>query len=154
MRTNRTVAIAVVMAMGLVLLLLLPSRLARTPARPDATSPAVLTSRTPAVDQGRPATAAASCIAGPREPDPGDTIRFPDGSLLPGLNGVARASHVPWRTGETFAAVVGTETGRDGRQWYVHRDGARSTSFASRGTRRVVTQYLRPAPVHEVLPGP
>lgn len=57
---------------------------------------------------------------------PAGAARFPDGTWLPPLNGVERAPPFPART---CAPVVGIYTDpATGMQWFVHADGARSTT--------------------------
>ena len=55
------------------------------------------------------------------------SVRFPDGSSMPALNGVKTDIVITWGSGP-FTRVVGTEDGPDGWKWYVHENGARSTT--------------------------
>lgn len=56
-------------------------------------------------------------------------LRYPDGSVRPALNGVGATLAPSFTVCVPFAPIVGVERDRHGLQWYVHDNGARSTSF-------------------------
>ncbi len=57
----------------------------------------------------------------------GGLVRYPDGSSKPALNKVAEEVKLNWGVG-AFTPVVSVEDGPGGWQWYVHQNGARSTT--------------------------
>jgi len=84
------------------------------------------------------APAAPPAVATPEQPPapvqppgPHDFVIYPDGSRWPALNGVTEPPRLAWHHGRPFAPVTGRERGRDGRDWYVHADGSRSTTWWS-----------------------
>jgi hypothetical protein len=60
-------------------------------------------------------------------PKVGGLVRYPDGSSKPALNKVAEEVKLNWGVG-AFTPVVSVEDGPGGWQWYVHQNGARSTT--------------------------
>ena len=65
---------------------------------------------------------------GPKEPPPDRTLVMPDGARVPTLNGVLEPAKVAWssRAGH-YAEIIGV-TRIDGLDWYIHANGARSTT--------------------------
>src|SRR5262245_38013503 len=61
--------------------------------------------------------------------DQPDWIAFPDGTSLPPLNGVTKAPKLTWHRMLPYTKVVGKERDAQGREWYVHENGARSTTY-------------------------
>jgi hypothetical protein len=97
-----------------------PAPPAGTPAKaaaPDA-APRSATAELP-VATARPAATATAKAGG--------TVKFPDGSSMPALNGVVGEVVQQWGSTK-FSKVVGVEDGPGGWQWYVHENGARSTT--------------------------
>lgn len=72
-----------------------------------------------APDAAPPARAAAST----------EGLRYPDGSVRAGLNGVTDRLEPSFTECMPFAPIVGVERDYHGLDWYVHANGARSTSF-------------------------
>lgn len=58
-----------------------------------------------------------------------DWIRYPDGTACPPLNGVTKAPQLIWHRSIPFTKVVRIEQDRMGRDWYVHENGVRSTTY-------------------------
>jgi|SRR5712671_638787 len=56
-------------------------------------------------------------------------ISYPDGTHFPPLNGVTVAPRVVFHRLVPFSKVVGKERDPAGREWYVHENGARSTTY-------------------------
>lgn len=56
-------------------------------------------------------------------------LRYPDGSVRAGLNGVTDRLEPSFTDCLPFAPIVGVERDYHGLDWYVHANGARSTSF-------------------------
>ncbi|HEX5053985.1 MAG TPA: hypothetical protein VFZ65_19560 [Planctomycetota bacterium] len=94
---------------------------------------------TGAVPAAEPATDAAAAPATVADPAPGKQAEaaaehagwmvFPDGSERPPLNGVAKAPRLAWHRRVPFTPVVRVERDASGRDWYVHENGARSTTY-------------------------
>lgn len=57
-----------------------------------------------------------------------DSIRFPDGSYLPPLNGAKGRVVMTWPAGRPFSPVVGKIGGGQSEEWYRHADGTLSTT--------------------------
>lgn len=58
-----------------------------------------------------------------------DCIHYPDGTYLPPLNGVKKAPAVTFHKYVPFTKVVRKEFDRaTGLEWYIHENGARSTT--------------------------
>ncbi len=98
---------------------------------PPATHPAPNAPVTPA-----PITPVAAVATTAALPPPASTVRdhpdwiaYPDGSAYPPLNGVTKAPDVAWHRLLPFTPVVRTERDALGRDWYVHANGARSTTY-------------------------
>ncbi len=56
------------------------------------------------------------------------TLRLPDGTTVPALNGVGAALELRWPVGRQWSPINGTVTDGDGVVWYTHADGCRSTT--------------------------
>jgi len=94
-----------------------------TPAGPAAPAPAAAGAPAVAVPLPPPANSA--------DKAPG-YIAYPDGTFYPPLNGVKVAPQIPFHVRlAPFTKVVGMETDATGRQWYVHEDGLRSTTYVN-----------------------
>ena len=84
------------------------------------------------------------------------SIRFPDGSSRPALNGVTQALEIPWPSGVPFAPVV-EQLHHNGADWYRHADGTFTTTIVR--TETVSGKQLqiplcftpRPAPAQQQL---
>ena len=120
----------------------------QAPAEPGSGGPAPVQDEataspaSPAAPQ--PAPAAAKAAEHP------DWIAFPDGSALPPLNGVAKAPKLTWHRLLPYTKVVGKERDAQGRDWYVHENGARSTTYIdARG--QAVGELSMPAATKPVL---
>lgn len=95
----------------------------------------------PAAEVAAVASAAAPvpvAVQAPRAPDAAaparavastEGLRYPDGSLRAGLNGVTERLEPSFTDCLPFAPIVGVERDYHGLDWYVHANGARSTSF-------------------------
>ncbi len=82
-----------------------------------------------------------------------DWLVFPDGSRQPPLNGVTKAPKITWHRMLPFTPVVRVETDASGRQWYVHENGARSTTYVdARGV--AIAEVSLPAPSALVVDEP
>jgi hypothetical protein len=88
---------------------------------------------TPALAESAPEPAKAElpaarpADAAPEKKAPGGTVKFPDGSSMPALNGVVGEVVQQWGTTK-FTKVIGVEDGPGGWKWYVHENGVRSTT--------------------------
>ncbi len=101
------------------------------PGTEDATTITPAASVTPAVGPGNNAPAGPQqpeLVAGTIQQHP-DWISFPDGTAYPPLNGVTKAPPVVWHKMLPFSKVLRIERDRQGRDWYVHENGARSTTY-------------------------
>ena len=79
-------------------------------------------------------------------------IAYPDGTFLPPLNGVEHAPRVAFHPRiMPFTPVVGLERDATGREWYVHEDGTRSTTYLDRDG-RAIADVQKPAPAQPMLP--
>lgn len=84
-------------------------------------------------------------------------IAYPDGTFYPPLNGVKVAPKIQFHARMApFAKVVGKERDAKGREWYVHENGVRSTTYVNSAgassyevTKAVEPQQILP----EELPG-
>lgn len=81
-----------------------------------------------------------------------DCILYPDGTRLPPLNGVTKAPQLSFHRNQPFTRVVGIERDARGREWYVHENGIRSTTYLdARGM--VMGEVMMDAPVMPIDPG-
>lgn len=84
-------------------------------------------------------------------------IAYPDGTLYPPLNGVRVAPKIQFHARlAPFAKVVGKERDANGREWYVHENGVRSTTYVNSAGNSTyeVTKAVEPQPiVPDELPG-
>ncbi|MBK8974385.1 MAG: hypothetical protein IPM29_00515 [Planctomycetes bacterium] len=122
------------------------------------TSPAAATpaaGQPPADPQPTPRTATVPVPEPAREPVDG-YIAFPDGTFLPPLNGVERAPRIVFHPRLVpFAKVVGIERDAQGRDWYVHENGVRSTTYLD-ATGKAIGDVMKPAepkPMVDDVPG-
>jgi hypothetical protein len=121
-----------------------------------AAAPAVSQPAVPAVT---PAPAGPSPLPQPvlRTPEQAgipldDCILYPDGTRLPPLNGVKKAPQLSFHRNQPFTRVVGVERDARGREWYVHENGVRSTTYLdARGM--VMGEVMKDAPVVPIDPG-
>lgn len=74
-----------------------------------------------------PAKSAAAIEPTKSPTDVSGMVRYPDGTYLPALNGVRGAPAIQWPAGRPFSPVV-DKVGTPPNEWYVHADGARSTT--------------------------
>jgi hypothetical protein len=122
-RTAAAVALVLVAAAGVATWCWLDREPAPVvPAKPTAAPVAPPSAGAPAqADLTKPqAPPKAAVAAVPR-------LQFPDGSSMPALNGVKTDVVIEWGK-RPFTPVVGTENGPGGGKWYVHQNGARSTT--------------------------
>lgn len=81
-----------------------------------------------------------------------DCILYPDGTRLPPLNGVKKAPQLSFHRNQPFTRVVDIERDARGREWYVHENGVRSTTYLdARGM--VMGEVMMDAPVMPIDPG-
>lgn len=84
-------------------------------------------------------------------------IAYPDGTFYPPLNGVKVAPKIQFHARMApFAKVVGKERDAKGREWYVHENGVRSTTYVNSAGASTyeVTKAVEPQPiVPDELPG-
>ena len=73
------------------------------------------------------ATAGAVTAAAPVAGKAG-SMRFPDGSTRPALNGVTEALEIPWPSGRPWSPVV-EQVHHNGVDWLRHADGSFSTTI-------------------------
>ena len=92
-------------------------------AAPQAGAPAPSPTRESALLPLSPPKAAAEKPAG--------YIEYPDGSSFPPLNGVQQAPKIVFHRLTPFAKVIGKTRDARGREWYVHENGVRSTTFVN-----------------------
>lgn len=83
-------------------------------------------------------------------PTPGH-IAFPDGTFFPLLNGATGIDKLLFHPSQPFTKVVGKMRDAQGREWYVHEGGMRTTTFVDRNGRSV-SQVESPGSVKPVLP--
>ena len=101
---------------------------------PAGDPPAAVESPVPAVVPApRPAEPVAAVVPLPTPASAGipeqDCILYPDGTRLPPLNGVKKAPRMVFHRAVPFTKVVRKERDpRTGIEWYVHENGARSTT--------------------------
>ena len=83
----------------------------------------------------------------------GGWIAYPDGSARPPLNGVTAAPKLVWHRMIPFTPVVSVERDATGRDWYVHENGARSTTYVdARGM--PMTDIRMPMPAMPAVDAP
>lgn len=76
---------------------------------------------------------------------------YPDGTWLPPLNGAkATVKHV-FHANTPFTKVVGRLRDTNGREWYVHENGVRSTTYVD-STGRTIGMIEAPAAAKPILP--
>lgn len=124
-KTSLWIAAAAVLAGG-VAVVAWPRDTAPPPPPAKAAAPA------PSPPQGPPPAAAATPGKPPPlpvAPGPEDVIVYPDGSRMPALNGVTRPPKPTYPDWLKFTPVVRTVRGADGRDWYEHQDGSRTTTY-------------------------
>jgi len=84
-------------------------------------------------------------------------IAYPDGTFYPPLNGVKVAPKIQFHARMApFAKVVGKERDGIGREWYVHENGVRSTTYvnsAGASTYEVIKAVDPQRIVPDELPG-
>lgn len=88
-------------------------------------------------------------------PEPG-WITYPDGSRFPPLNGVTQAPKMVFHPQVSpYAKVVGRERDRNGREWYVHENGVRSTTYVNSAgvSTYEVRRPMDPRPIVDDPPG-
>jgi len=77
-------------------------------------------------------------------------LAYPDGSSYPPLNGVKTAPKLTWHKQVPFTRVVRIERDGSGRDWYVHENGARSTTYLdARG--QVMSDIELPMPTQPLI---
>lgn len=80
-------------------------------------------------------------------------VAFPDHTWYPPLNGCARAPAIVFHQFAPFAAVVGIRRDAQGRDWYLHANGVRSTMYRdARG--EIVGLVSKDMPTQPLLPEP
>lgn len=92
---------------------------------PESPPPALAT------PDSRPASTSESLTAVRATRDPLellDSVRFPDGSYLPLLNGAKGKVVMTWPAGRPFSPVVGKVGGGQSEEWYRHADGTLTTT--------------------------
>src|SRR5262245_52856841 len=102
------------------------------PATPTGTPPTAAVPQAAPAPAAVPPRAAAEGRAAPpaaKATEQPDWMAFPDGSALPPLNGVTKSPKLTWHRMLPYTKVVGTERDAQGREWYVHENGARSTTY-------------------------
>lgn len=94
------------------------------PAQPPTTQPpAAPSSALPVLRYGAP-----PAVREPTETARRQLIALPNGEFVPTLNGVVDAPAMTWPVEVPFSPIVGTERDPRGQEWYVHANGARSTT--------------------------
>ena len=133
----------------------------RAPATPAAApgdgpgpahSPVAIDDLGPAIGSPPPAPkpAPAPAPAAAKASEHPDWVAFPDGTALPPLNGVAKSPKLTWHKLLPYSKVVGQERDAQGREWYVHENGARSTTYIdARG--QAVAELSMPADVKPLV---
>lgn len=117
-------SLAAALAGGLIAFLCWPA-VATRPAggdslpQPPASAPTVPTLANASL--GRPREEPATSTRG--------AIVYPDGSRLPALNGATSPPRPTYPSWLQFTPVVRTVRGADGRDWYEHEDGTRTTTY-------------------------
>ncbi len=103
-----------------------PDDVAIEPATPEPATtkpPATQTSTLPVLRYGAP-----PAVREPTETARKQLIALPNGEFVPTLNGVVDAPAMTWPVEVPFAPIIGTERDSRGQEWYVHANGARSTT--------------------------
>ncbi len=62
-------------------------------------------------------------LPGKQEPGP-ESLKMPDGTYLPVLNGAVGAPAVEWPKGTPYSPVIKKIVDKEGLEWYVHKDGS------------------------------
>jgi hypothetical protein len=128
MRATSAVVAVIVVAAATYLLLRRES-----PAPPPPSPPAASALAPGASEPPRPAAAPLplpppAAIVEPRA----GYIAYPDGTWFPPLNGVQTAPQLHFHPKlAPFTKVVGREIDANGREWYVHENGVRSTTYVN-----------------------
>ncbi|MHC5064974.1 MAG: hypothetical protein ACYTG5_13490 [Planctomycetota bacterium] len=63
-----------------------------------------------------------------QDPDQAGSLRLPDGSFVPNLNGVSDQMVLNWPERIPFSPIVGRVTDNFGIERYLHEDGSQSTT--------------------------
>ncbi|GDY03590.1 hypothetical protein LBMAG49_29190 [Planctomycetota bacterium] len=93
---------------------------ANAPSAIPANTAAILAAATPTTASNQPVFTA-------QKPADMGSVRYPDGSKKPALNNVAQEVKLNWGVGP-FTPIVRVVDGPGGWQWYVHENGAHSTT--------------------------
>src|SRR5262245_59526110 len=103
----------------------------RSGPAPDVAPPAPREQSKPATEPPKPVAPVVALLQTPQAagaPE-ADCISYPDGTRLPPLNGVKKAPQILFHRAMPFTKVLRKETDpRTGLEWYVHENGARSTT--------------------------
>ncbi len=87
---------------------------------------------------------------------PVEKFLLPDGSYARSLNGIQNAPDLRWPSDIPFSPIVDRVTEPNGDQWYVHDNGARSTTVmvyrSDLGKQVPVTRLAMPTDPVPVLP--
>lgn len=99
-----------------------------------------------------PEVAALTPVEPPRPNQP--TLRMPDGSQVPLLNGVLHAAEPAWEPGRPYSPILGKQT-VNGIEYYVHADGTTTTTIMAWRTdlKRLdgTTRVAHPKDAHAVV---
>ncbi|MCA8953102.1 MAG: hypothetical protein KDE27_26560 [Planctomycetes bacterium] len=106
-------------------------------------------------DAPQPASGELVAVETPAEAGilPENCIAYPDGSRLPPLNGVEKAPRIAFHRAIPFSPVIGKRTDAHGTEWYVHENGAMSTTRyqLKNGVREAIGELQKPVATTTVL---
>ncbi len=119
---------------------------------PPPTVPAPPRPEAPVLTYGAP-----KAVRAPTTRDRRNLLSLPNGDFVPTLNGVLDAPPLSWPPEVPFSPIVGTERDTRGQEWYVHADGARSTTSmvfrSDEGRLAPVTSLALPKPAGAIEDG-
>lgn len=78
-------------------------------------------------------------------------VAYPDGTWLPPLNGASGVTQMLFHRSMPYTKVVGKVRDAQGREWYVHENGFRSTTYVD-ANGRSIADVQGPAPKQPTLP--
>jgi hypothetical protein len=77
-------------------------------------------------------------------------VKLPTGEYVRALNGAVDAKPLEWMRDRPYSPIIGIDRAPDGKDWWVHADGSRSTTEmvyrSDLGRPDAVTQVAHPAP--------
>ncbi|MEZ5963445.1 MAG: hypothetical protein R3F56_06320 [Planctomycetota bacterium] len=99
-------------------------------ATQPAPAPAASSSTTPEPQEAPALSARWTAPAAVQHPSPTEQkhmVKLPTGEWVKALNGAVDA-RITWPSDRPFSPIIGVERASDGKEWWVHADGTKSTT--------------------------